>query len=48
MMTTTDTWWETIFEGNLAAGLNKERMNELEEEHFLYFRDEELTHEVVN
>lgn len=48
IMTATDTWWETIFEGNLAAGLNKERMRELDEEHFLYFKDEEITQEVVN
>ena len=40
-MTTTDTWWETIFEGNLAIGVNKERMSELEEEHFLYFKEED-------
>lgn len=48
MMTTTDTWWETIFEGNLAAGWNKERLSELEEEHFLYFSEEEHAKEVVN
>lgn len=36
-MTTTGTWWEEIFEGNLSLGINKERLNELEEENFLYF-----------
>lgn len=36
-MTTTETWWEEIFEGNLSLGINKERLAELEEENFLYF-----------
>ncbi|WP_252503781.1 hypothetical protein [Sporosarcina sp. Marseille-Q4943] len=36
-MTTTDTWWETIFEGNLSLGLNKERITDLDNETFLYF-----------
>ena len=36
-MTTTETWWEEIFEGNLSLGINKERLTELEEENFLYF-----------
>jgi len=36
-MTTTETWWETIFEGDLSLGINKERSAELEEENFLYF-----------
>ena len=39
-MTTTETWWETIFEGNLSLGINKERFAELEEENFLYFDEE--------
>ena len=39
-MTTTGTWWEEIFEGNLSLGINKERMTELEEENFLYFEEE--------
>ncbi|WJY28904.1 MULTISPECIES: hypothetical protein [Sporosarcina] len=47
-MTATDTWWETIFAGNLEIGLDKARMDELEEEHFLYFRDEEIDHEAMN
>lgn len=41
-MTTTGTWWEEIFEGNLAFGLNKDRLAELEEESFLYFEEEEI------
>ncbi|MBD7983337.1 hypothetical protein H9649_01995 [Sporosarcina sp. Sa2YVA2] len=36
-MTTTETWWETIFEGNLSLGLNKERISDLEDETFLYY-----------
>ena len=44
-MTTTETWWETIFEGNLSLGINKERFAELEEENFLYFDEEEIEHE---
>ncbi|MCM3742647.1 hypothetical protein M3193_00710 [Sporosarcina luteola] len=36
-MTTTETWWETIFEGNLSLGLNKERVTDLDNETFLYF-----------
>lgn len=40
-MTTTETWWETIFEGNLSLGINKDRVAELEEEHFLYFEEGE-------
>ncbi|WP_432354761.1 hypothetical protein [Sporosarcina sp. A2] len=47
-MTTTETWWETIFEGDLAAGFNKERMGELDDEHFLYFKDEEISYEAIN
>lgn len=39
-MTPTDTWWETIFEGNLSLGLNKERISDLTNETFLYFDDE--------
>ncbi len=38
-MTTTETWWEEIFEGHLSLGINKERMTELEEENFLYFQE---------
>ncbi|QTD42506.1 hypothetical protein [Sporosarcina sp. Te-1] len=38
-MTTTETWWETIFEGNLSLGLNKERIADLDDETFLYFND---------
>jgi hypothetical protein len=40
-MTTTETWWDTIFEGHLAHGINKDRFVEYEEESFLYFSEEE-------
>lgn len=38
-MTETATWWETIFTGAFAMGINKERLSELEEESFLYFKE---------
>ncbi|MFD1205741.1 MULTISPECIES: hypothetical protein [Sporosarcina] len=41
-MTTTETWWETIFEGNLSLGLNKERIADLDDENFLYFSENNL------
>ncbi|GEN84019.1 hypothetical protein SLU01_23310 [Sporosarcina luteola] len=48
-MTTTETWWETIFEGNLSLGLNKERITDLDDETFLYFDDElEQDHEQIH
>ncbi|MDS9470406.1 hypothetical protein [Sporosarcina pasteurii] len=40
-MTTTEAWWEEIFEGDLALGINKERLAELDEENFLYFKEDE-------
>lgn len=39
-MTETETWWEPIFTGAFAMGLNKERLTELEEEAFLYFKED--------
>ncbi len=47
-MTTTETWWETIFEGNLSLGMNKERFTELEEENFLYFEEEAQMQEHIH
>jgi hypothetical protein len=47
-MTSTDTWWETIFEGHLSLGINKERFTELEEENFLYFDEEEQMEEQIH
>ncbi|MHA6258511.1 hypothetical protein ACXYMX_01240 [Sporosarcina sp. CAU 1771] len=46
-MTTTETWWETIFEGDLSFGINKERFTELEDEDFLYFEENELDQESI-
>lgn len=39
-MTATETWWENLFEGNLSLGIDPERLAELEDETFLYFRTE--------
>lgn len=47
-MTETETWWEPIFTGAFALGLNRERMNELEEESFLYFTEEQSEMEPPN
>ncbi|WP_422123702.1 hypothetical protein DHX103_02515 [Planococcus sp. X10-3] len=30
-------WWEPIFSGQLEIGLNKEKLENIEEEAFLYF-----------
>lgn len=38
-MTATETWWENLFEGNLALGINPERLEELDNENFLYFTE---------
>ncbi len=40
-MLKTETWWEPIFSGSLSLGINKDRLNELEEEAFIYFDDTE-------
>lgn len=37
-MITTETWWESIFSGPLAFGINKEKLQLLENEEFLYLR----------
>jgi hypothetical protein len=47
-MITTETWWETIFEGHLAHGINKERFVEYDEENFLYFDEEDHEQEHLN
>lgn len=39
-MIETTTWWETIFTGAFEMGLNKDRISELDEESFLYFKEE--------
>ncbi len=47
-MTTTENWWETIFEGNLSLGINKDRLTDLEKENFLYFEEEEKFQEQIH
>lgn len=38
-MLVTETWWEDIFSGALAIGLNEQKLRQLEDESFLYFND---------
>lgn len=40
-MITTDTWWESLFSGDLSIGLSLERQQELEDEGFLYLQNTE-------
>lgn len=37
-MQQTNFWWKTLFKGHLAPGLNEEKMDELSDESFLYFQ----------
>jgi hypothetical protein len=32
-------WWEPIFSGELEIGLNKEKLDDIEQEAFLYFNE---------
>lgn len=41
-MISTENWWEQIFSGALAIGINEEKMHQLEDESFLFLREEEL------
>lgn len=41
-MITTETWWEEIFSGALAIGINEQKTYQLEDESFLYFNDHSL------
>ena len=45
-MQTQDIWWENVFEGHLAHGFNKERMNELDQEEFLYFEHDSMEQQI--
>ncbi|WP_199171885.1 hypothetical protein [Sporosarcina sp. P13] len=45
-MQTQGIWWENVFEGHLVHGFNKERMNELDQEEFLYFENEPVEEHV--
>lgn len=38
-MITTQTWWESIFSGPLAHGINHEKLHLLENEDFLYLQN---------
>ncbi|MGG0657089.1 hypothetical protein [Rummeliibacillus pycnus] len=38
-MLKTETWWESLFTGDLSIGISLERQKELEEEEFLYLRN---------
>ena len=37
-MLKTETWWESLFTGDLSVGIAFERQKELEDEEFLYLR----------
>ncbi|MFD1031169.1 hypothetical protein [Metaplanococcus flavidus] len=32
-------WWEPVFSGQLEIGLNKEKLEDIEEETFLYYSE---------
>ncbi len=32
-------WWEPIFSGELEIGLNKEKLEDIDQEAFLYFNE---------
>ena len=36
-MLTMETWWEDIFSGNLAIGINENKIHQLQDESFLYY-----------
>lgn len=38
-MMMTETWWESIFSGALAHGINEEKMHLLQDEAFLYLSE---------
>lgn len=37
-MLKTETWWESLFTGDLSIGIALDRQQELEDEEFLYLR----------
>ncbi len=39
-MIITETWWETIFSGVLAIGIDEKKLSQLEDESFLYFKEQ--------
>ncbi|HEY4622963.1 hypothetical protein MKX47_03720 [Solibacillus sp. FSL R7-0668] len=38
-MMITETWWGEIFSGPLSIGLNEHKIQQLEDESFLYFNE---------
>ena len=48
MTETETTWWGPIFTGAFELGLNKDRINEIEEESFLYFKEDQDELETPN
>ena len=36
---TTKNWWDVIFDGHLKIGINEEKIQQLEDESFLYFHE---------
>lgn len=38
-MIITETWWETIFSGVLAIGINENKLHQLEDESFLFYKE---------
>lgn len=45
MVSTTSAWWETIFTGVLSIGINEEKIHLLENEEFLYLKENSLPQE---
>lgn len=39
LMILTETWWGEIFSGALSIGLNEQKLEQLEDESFLYFNE---------
>ncbi|MDN7244373.1 hypothetical protein QWY13_02620 [Planococcus sp. N017] len=35
-------WWEPIFSGELEVGLNKDKLEDMEQESFLYFNEAQI------
>ncbi len=38
-MIITETWWETIFSGVLAIGIDEKKLHQLEDESFLFLKN---------
>ncbi len=44
-MLTVETWWKDIFSGDLAIGLNENKVHQLHDESFLYYSDPSSMHQ---